>query len=286
MRKNYVGKPFTRKAKEQEEDAKRIILGALKDAIEDLKIEYPNQRDYLESVLREGELIASKIVRAERKTVNEIIDNRGGGLSRLNDDLLKLNINGYSFNNEDKFKEEITRHIAFNDSRSDFIKYPMREIAIKYFYIPVLKDEARRRGINTESRVGKSRRSRKPLVRGFHDEWYVVIEKNLPRRTSRMIDYDYGEENMYDNVVMKILDWAYDNNDKDLIKSLNNFKTSKDFVKRTGSKIPYGYSTDIYGDKEWEILEVTKENFEELGEEYPDIYDRFKDDFMDEDDDY
>ena len=275
MRKNYVGKPFTRNAKEQEEEAKRIILGALKDATEDLKIEYPNQRDYLESVLREGELIASKIVRAERKTVNEIIDNRGRGLSRLNDDLLKLNINGYSFNNEDKFKEEITRHIAFNDSRSDFIKYPMRDIAIKYFYMPVLKDEARRRGINTESRVGKSCSGRKPRVRGFHDEWYVVIEKNIPRRTSRMIDYDYGEENMYDNVVMKILDWAYNNNDKALIKLLNHFKTSKDFVKRTGSKIPYGYSTDIYGDKEWEILELTKENFEELGEQYPDIYDRF-----------
>lgn len=216
MRKNYVGKPFTRNAKEQEEDAKRIILGALKDAIEDLKIEYPNQRDYLESVLIEGELIASKIVRAERKTVNEIIDNRGRGLSRLNDDLLKLNINGYSFNNEDKFKEEITSHIAFNDSRSDFIKYTMRDIAIKYFYMPVLKDEARRRGINTESRVGKSCRGRKPRVRGFHDEWYVVNEKNIPRRTSRMIDYDYGEENMYDNVVMKILDWAYNNNDKAL----------------------------------------------------------------------
>ena len=101
-----------------------------------------------------------------------------------------------------------------------------------------------------------------------------------------MIDYDYGEENMYDNVVMKILDWAYDNNDKALIKSLNNLKTSKDFVKRTGSKIPYGYSTDIYGDKEWEILEVSKENFEELGEEYPDIYDRFKDVFDEEDIDY
>jgi len=135
--------------------------------------------------------------------------------------------------------------------------------------------------------VGQARKSKKShRLRGFHDEWYVVIEKNLPRRTSRMIDYDYGEENMYDNVVMKILDWAYDNNDKALIKSLNNLKTSKDFVKRTGSKIPYGYSTDIYGDKEWEILEVSKENFEELGEEYPDIYDRFKDDFDEEDIDY
>ncbi|WP_289092462.1 hypothetical protein [uncultured Barnesiella sp.] len=287
MRKNYVGKPFTRSAKEQEEDAKRIILDDLKDAIEDLKIEYPNQRGYLESVLREGELIASKIVRAERKTVNEIIDNREHGLNRLNDDMLKLNINGYLFNNEDKFKEEIIWHIAFNDTRSDFIKYPMREIAIKYFYMPVLKDEARRRGIKPDSRVGQARKSKRShRLRGFHDEWYVVIEKNLPRRTSRMIDYDYGEENMYDNVVMKILDWAYDNNDKALIKSLNNLKNSKDFVKRTGSKIPYGYSTDIYGDKEWEILEVSKENFEELGEEYPDIYDRFKDDFDEEDIDY
>ena len=43
MRKNYVGKPFTRNAKEQEEDAKRIILGALRDVIEDLKIEYPKK---------------------------------------------------------------------------------------------------------------------------------------------------------------------------------------------------------------------------------------------------
>ena len=140
------------------------------------------------------------------------------------------------------------------------------------------------RGKHSVGQARKSKRSHR--LRGFHDEWYVVIEKNLPRRTSRMIDYDYGEENMYDNVVMKILDWAYDNNDKALIKSLNNLKTSKDFVKRTGSKIPYGYSTDIYGDKEWEILEVSKENFEELGEEYPDIYDRFKDDFDEEDIDY
>ena len=283
MRKNYVGKPFTRNAKEQEEDAKRIILGALKDAIEDLKIEYPNQRDYLESVLREGEMIASKIVRAERKTVNEIIDNRGRGLSLLNDDLLKLNINGYSFNNEDKFKEEITRHIAFNDSRSDFIKYPMRDIAIKYFYMPVLKDEARRRGINTESRVGKSRRSQKPLVRGFQDEWWVVIEHNYPRRTDRMIDYSYDEEDMCDRVVNEISDWAYDNNDRALIKAIDRRKTSKGFITKTGGD---EYGTDIYGDKSWIILNVTKDKFEELGEEYPDIYDQFKDDFLDEDDDY
>lgn len=181
MRKNYVGKPFTRRAKEQEEDAKRIILDDLKDAIEDLKIEYPNQRGYLESVLREGELIASKIVRAERKTVNEIIENRERGLNLLNDNMLKLNINGYSFNNEDKFKEEIIWHIAFNDTRSDFIKYPMREIAIKYFYMPVLKDEARRRGImykpSKKNSIGgtqyrsKDRNSRAEVYPGGQDEY-------------------------------------------------------------------------------------------------------------------
>lgn len=286
MRTNYVGKPFTRDVKKQEEEAKRIILRSLENAVEELKVEYPNQRGYLDSILSTGESIANKIVRAERKIVDEIIENRERGLNRLNDSMLKMNINGYSFKNEDILKEEIIRHIAFNDTRTDFIKIPMRQIAIKYFYMPVLQDEANRRGIRSKTSIGKSRSGRNPRVRGFHDEWYVVIEKNIPRRTSRMIDYDYGEENMYDNVVMKILDWAYDNNDKALIKSLNNLKNPKDFVKRTGSKIPYGYSTDIYGDKEWEILEVTKENFEELGEEYPDIYDRFKDDFLDEDDDY
>lgn len=177
MRKNYVGKPFTRRAKEQEEDAKRIILEDLKDAIEDLKIEYPNQRGYLESILREGESIASKIVRAERKTVDEIIDNRERGLNRLNDNMLKMNINGYLFNNEDKFKEEIIRHIAYNDTRSDFIKIPMRMIAIKYFYMPVLKDEARRRGIEFRSSIGetqyrsKDRNSRAEVYPGGQDEY-------------------------------------------------------------------------------------------------------------------
>lgn len=289
MRKNYVGKPFTRNAKEQEEDAKRIILGALKDAIEDLKIEYPNQRDYLESVLREGELIASKIVRAERKTVNEIIDNRGRGLSLLNDDLLKLNIKGYSFNNEDKFKEEITRHIAFNDSRSDFIKYPMRDIAIKYFYMPVLKDEARRRGINTESRVGKSRRGRNPRVRGRDDiDWWVAIERNNARSTNSMLDYSGNKEDMLDLVMAQVDDYAYNHNDRDLIKSIDRAKTVEDLFKKEGyiSKDKEAYSIFDIGDKTFEVLHVTAENFEKLSDIYPDIYDRFKDDFLDEDDDY
>ncbi len=131
-------------------------------------------------------------------------------------------------------------------------------------------------GFKPAHQIGKSRRGRNPRVRGVNDdEWYVVFEKNYPRGTTRMIDYSYDEEDMCDRVVNEISDWAYDNNDRALIKSLNKLKTSKDFVQRTGSKIPYGYATDIYGDKVWEILELTKENFEELGEQYPDIYDRF-----------
>lgn len=290
MKKNYVGKPFTRSAKEQEEDAKRIILDDLKDAIEDLKIEYPNQRGYLESVLREGELIASKIVRAERKTVNEIIDNRERGLNRLNDDMLKLNINGYLFNNEDKFKEEIIRHIAFNDTRSDFIKYPMREIAIKYFYMPVLKDEARRRGINPDSRVGQARKSkRSPRLRGRDDiDWWVAIERNNARRTNSMLDYSGNKEDMLDLVMAQVDDYAYNHNDSDLIKSIDRAKTAEDLFKREGyiSKDKEEYSISDIGDKSFEVLHVTAENFEKLSDIYPDIYDRFKDDFDEEDIDY
>ena len=290
MRKNYVGKPFTRSAKEQEEDAKRIILDDLKDAIEDLKIEYPNQRGYLESVLREGELIASKIVRAERKTVNEIIDNREHGLNRLNDDMLKLNINGYLFNNEDKFKEEIIRHIAFNDARSDFIKYPMREIAIKYFYMPVLKDEARRRGIKPDSRVGQARKSkRSPRLRGRDDiDWWVAIERNNARRTNSMLDYSGNKEDMLDLVMAQVDDYAYNHNDSDLIKSIDRAKTAEDLFKREGyiSKDKEEYSISDIGDKSFEVLHVTAENFEKLSDIYPDIYDRFKDDFDEEDIDY
>lgn len=290
MRKNYVGKPFTRSAKEQEEDAKRIILDDLKDAIEDLKIEYPNQRGYLESVLREGELIASKIVRAERKTVNEIIDNREHGLNRLNDDMLKLNINGYLFNNEDKFKEEIIWHIAFNDTRSDFIKYPMREIAIKYFYMPVLKDEARRRGIKPDSRVGQARKSKKsPRLRGRDDiDWWVAIEKNNARRTNSMLDYSGNKEDMLDLVMAQVDDYAYNHNDRDLIKSIDRAKTAEDLFKREGyiSKDKEEYSISDIGDKSFEVLHVTAENFEKLSDIYPDIYDRFKDDFDEEDIDY
>lgn len=289
MRKNYVGKPFTRRAKEQEEDAKRIILDDLKDAIEDLKIEYPNQRGYLESVLREGELIASKIVRAERKTVNEIIDNRERGLNRLNDDMLKLNINGYLFNNEDKFKEEIIWHIAFNDTRSDFIKYPMREIAIKYFYMPVLKDEARRRGINPDSRVGQARKSkRSPRLRGRDDiDWWVAIENNHARRTNSMLDYSGNKEDMLNLVMAQVDDYAYNHNDSDLIKSIDRAKTAEDLFRREGhiSKDKEEYSISDIGDKSFEVLHVTAENFEKLSDIYPDIYDRFKDDF-EEDIDY
>lgn len=167
MRTNYVGKPFTRDVKKQEEEAKRIILKSLENAVEDLKVEYPNQRGYLDSILSTGESIANKIVRAERKTVDEIIKNRERGLNRLNDSLLEMNINGYSFDNEDKLKEEIIRHIAFNDTRTDFIKSPMRDIALKYFYMPVLQDEANRRGIRSKTSIGgnRYRKSKKSPLR-------------------------------------------------------------------------------------------------------------------------
>lgn len=290
MRKNYVGKPFTRRAKEQEEDAKRIILEDLKDAIEDLKIEYPNQRGYLESILREGESIASKIVRAERKTVDEIIDNRERGLNRLNDNMLKMNINGYLFNNEDKFKEEIIRHIAFNDTRSDFIKIPMRMIAIKYFYMPVLKDEARRRGIEFRSSIGKVRKSkRSPRLRGRDDiDWWVAIEINHARRTNSMLDYSADKVDMLNLVMSQVDDYAYNHNDSDLIKSIDRSKTAEDLFKREGhiSKDKEEYSISDIGDKSFEVIHVTEENFERLSDIYPDIYERFKDDFDEEDIDY
>lgn len=128
---------------------------------------------------------------------------------------------------------------------------------------------------NRGTSIGKSRRSRKPLVRGFHDEWWVVIEHNYPRRTDRMIDYDYGKGNMLDRVLMKIIDWAYNNNDKGLIKSLNQMKSVEDFLEKNASKYDWGYSTDIYGDNSWEIIRLTKDNISEMGERYPDIYDRF-----------
>lgn len=90
-----------------------------------------------------------------------------------------------------------------------------------------------------------------------------------------MIDYDYGKGNMFDRVLMKIIDWAYNNNDKGLIKSLNQMKSVEDFLEKNASKYDWGYSTDIYGDNSWEIIRLTKDNLSEMGERYPDIYDRF-----------
>ena len=119
-----------------------------------------------------------------------------------------------------------------------------------------------------------SEKKRDPRV-GGRPEWWVVIEHNYPRRTDRMIDYDYGKGNMFDRVLMKIIDWAYNNNDKGLIKSLNQMKSVEDFLEKNASKYDWGYSTDIYGDNSWEIIRLTKDNLSEMGERYPDIYDRF-----------
>lgn len=258
MRKNYVGKPFTRSAKEQEEDAKRIILDDLKDAIEDLKIEYPNQRGYLESVLREGELIASKIVRAERKTVNGIIDNRERGLNRLNDDMLKLNINGYSFNNEDKFKEEIIRHIAFNDTRSDFIKYPMREIAIKYFYMPVLKDEARRRGIKPDSRVGQARKSkRSPRLRGRSG---ILVSFH---RTNRGLKFE-GEK-PFSQIMSENSEYLYTDEDNiNITRDESGKIVSEDDPNGETGELEYEYSDYYYTNRIYEYGDLSTDEIDAI----------------------
>lgn len=135
-----------------------------------------------------------------------------------------------------------------------------------YGYRPITREEG--------SSIGETS-SYKSAIRNSRAEWWVVIEHNYPRRTDRMIDYDYGKGNMFDRVLMKIIDWAYNNNDKGLIKSLNQMKSVEDFLEKNASKYDWGYSTDIYGDNSWEIIRLTKDNLSEMGERYPDIYDRF-----------
>lgn len=125
------------------------------------------------------------------------------------------------------------------------------------------------------NQVGKIRKTKRDPRVGGRPEWWVVIEHNYPRRTDRMIDYDYGKGNMFDRVLMKIIDWAYNNNEKVLIKSLNQMKSVEDFLEKNASKYDWGYSTDIYGDNSWDIIRLTKDNLSEMGERYPDIYDRF-----------
>lgn len=145
-------------------------------------------------------------------------------------------------------------------------------------------------GFKPESQVGQARKSkRSPRLRGRDDiDWWVAIEKNNARRTNSMLDYSGNKEDMLDLVMAQVDDYAYNHNDSDLIKSIDRAKTAEDLFKREGyiSKDKEEYSISDIGDKSFEVLHVTAENFEKLSDIYPDIYDRFKDDFDEEDIDY
>lgn len=138
--------------------------------------------------------------------------------------------------------------------------------------------------------VGQARKSkRSPRLRGRDDiDWWVAIEKNNARRTNSMLDYSGNKEDMLDLVMAQVDDYAYNHNDSDLIKSIDRAKTAEDLFKREGyiSKDKEEYSISDIGDKSFEVLHVTAENFEKLSDIYPDIYERFKDDFDEEDIDY
>ena len=138
--------------------------------------------------------------------------------------------------------------------------------------------------------IGQARKSkRSPRLRGRDDiDWWVAIENNYARRTNSMLDYSGNKEDMLNLVMAQVDDYAYNHNDSDLIKSIDRAKTAEDLFKREGhiSKDKEEYSISDIGDKSFEVLHVTAENFEKLSDIYPDIYDRFKDDFDEEDIDY
>lgn len=103
-----------------------------------------------------------------------------------------------------------------------------------------------------------------------------------------MLDYSADKVDMLNLVMSQVDDYAYNHNDSDLIKSIDRSKTAEDLFKREGhiSKDKEEYSISDIGDKSFEVIHVTEENFERLSDIYPDIYDRFKDDFDEEDIDY
>lgn len=145
-------------------------------------------------------------------------------------------------------------------------------------------------GFKPDSQVGQARKSKKsPRLRGRDDiDWWVAIEINHARRTNSMLDYSADKVDMLNLVMSQVDDYAYNHNDSDLIKSIDRSKTAEDLFKREGhiSKDKEEYSISDIGDKSFEVIHVTEENFERLSDIYPDIYDRFKDDFDEEDIDY
>lgn len=136
---------------------------------------------------------------------------------------------------------------------------------------------------------GSHKSKRSPRLRGRDDiDWWVAIEINHARRTNSMLDYSADKVAMLNLVMAQVDDYAYNHNDSDLIKSIDRAKTAEDLFKREGhiSKDKEEYSISDIGDKSFEVIHVTEENFERLSDIYPDIYDRFKDDFDEEDIDY
>ena len=144
--------------------------------------------------------------------------------------------------------------------------------------------------VRSKHSVGQARKSkRSPRLRGREDiDWWVAIEINHARRTNSMLDYSADKVAMLNLVMAQVDDYAYNHNDSDLIKSIDRAKTAEDLFKREGhiSKDKEEYSISDIGDKSFEVIHVTEENFERLSDIYPDIYDRFKDDFDEEDIDY
>lgn len=144
--------------------------------------------------------------------------------------------------------------------------------------------------VRSKHSVGQARKSkRSPRLRGREDiDWWVAIEINHARRTNSMLDYSADKVAMLNLVMSQVDDYAYNHNDSDLIKSIDRSKTAEDLFKREGhiSKDKEEYSISDIGDKSFEVIHVTEENFERLSDIYPDIYDRFKDDFDEEDIDY
>lgn len=125
------------------------------------------------------------------------------------------------------------------------------------------------------NQVGKIRKTKRVYRLGSINEWWVVIEHNYARRTNRVVDYSTRKEDMLDSVMRRIEDYAFNTSDSDLIKRIDRSKSAEDFLDKNASKYSWGYNTDIYGDNGWEIIRLRKDNLDEMGEQYPDIYDRF-----------
>ena len=183
-------------------------------------------------------------------------------------DLTVRGLSSFTFSFEGESPESVRKIKKFFGRKAKIEGEYDKDTDMTYIYMDIPSKKSSIKGPNECN-------SRSPLVRGFHDEWYVVIEHNYARRTNRVVDYSTRKGDMLDSVMRKIDAYAFETNDSDLIKRIDRSKSAEDFLEKNASKYSWGYNTDIYGDNGWEIIRLTKENFEELGEQYPDIYDRF-----------